>query len=197
MKLVSQSATHHQTTTNAIYVVEGAARECYQSKMSATPIEQETFIRKLIRRGHETPLEFASTTFRITTDRGIMAELTRHRHASFCVESTRYVKYNRGIRVCQPHVLPQSEYLGWKHAVQLAETAYITLLENGVAPQVARDVLPLCAAVDLRMCANWREWRHILRLRTASGAHPKMRELMGMVLEWFRASYPVIVEDIP
>jgi thymidylate synthase (FAD) len=168
---------------------------CYQSKKSATPLEQEKFIRRLIERGHETPLEFAHTEFAITTDRGILAELTRHRHASFCVESSRYCRYD-GLRFILPVPASDPTAPQWCEWLQHSEFSYRAAIDNGATPQVARDVLPLCTAVSLRVCANWREWRHILRLRTAKGAHPKMRALMGQVLAWFRENYPVIVEDI-
>jgi hypothetical protein len=41
MKLVSQTVTHMRTTTAPLDAIEEAARECYQSKKSATPLEQE------------------------------------------------------------------------------------------------------------------------------------------------------------
>jgi len=196
MKLVSQTATHYQTTTNPLSLIESAARECYQSKMSATPLEQEKFLRKLIKNGHEAPLRFAITDFKITTDRGIMAEITRHPHASFCVESTRFCRY-KSVRFILPVPDSDPDAQQWCTWLMYAESAYRSAIDNGATPQVARDILPLCTAVDFRMCANWQSWRHILRLRTAPGAHPKMIALMGKVLEWFRENYPVIVEDMP
>ena len=56
--------------------------------------DAENFVRSIIKRGHESVLEHVSLTFQIICDRAIMAELTRHRLASFTVESTRYIKYD-------------------------------------------------------------------------------------------------------
>ena len=44
-----------------------------------------------MKRGHESPLEFGHIGLRIVTSRDVMAELTRHRIASFAIESQRYV----------------------------------------------------------------------------------------------------------
>jgi thymidylate synthase (FAD) len=46
------------------------------------------------------------------------------------------------------------------------------------------------------MTANFREWRHFLRVRTAPAAHPKMRIVGGMIKDWFTKKFPVIVEDL-
>lgn len=45
------------------------------------------------------------------------------------------------------------------------------------------------------MTANMREWRHFLRLRTASAAHPDMREVAKMLLTEMKNRYPVFFED--
>ena len=192
MKIIKQSITHISTTPDALATIERAARMCYASKMTRDP----EFIRRLIKKGHETPLEFAQAAFAIVTDRGIMAELTRHRLASFCVESTRYVKYRELEFILPDGLDTETQRPAFMAHLHEVERFYRASLEARIAPQVARDVLPLCTATRLRVTANFREWRHILRLRTASGAHPKMRELAGMILEWFRVNFPVVVEDI-
>ncbi len=46
------------------------------------------------------------------------------------------------------------------------------------------------------MTANLREWRHILRLRTAPDAHPQMRQLMRPLLAELKARIPVVFDDI-
>lgn len=70
--------------------IERCGRVCYQSKPKG---DLAQFVHMLIKRGHESVLEHVSLTFHIVCDRAIMAELTRHRLASFSVESTRYVAY--------------------------------------------------------------------------------------------------------
>jgi thymidylate synthase (FAD) len=84
----------------------------------------------------------------------------------------------------------------WRHATTNAEISYLSMLSAGASPQVARSVLPACTATEIVMTANFREWRTVLRQRTAMAAHPDMRIVARMILAWFRANFPVIVEDI-
>ena len=46
------------------------------------------------------------------------------------------------------------------------------------------------------MTANFREWRHILRVRTSEAAHPQMREIMIPLLQRVKMIVPVIFDDI-
>ena len=154
-----------------------------QSKLG----DAENFVRSIIKRGHESVLEHVSLTFKIICDRAIMAELTRHRLASFTVESTRYVKYDE-LTFINP--IPSFSF-----CIEV-EKSYYSLLEQGNPPEIARTVLPLCLATELYMTANLRELRHILKLRTDKAAHPQMRHIMNQILAVFKEKLPVIVEDI-
>ena len=84
----------------------------------------------------------------------------------------------------------------WLEAIDASEDAYSKMLEHGLKPQIARSVLPTCLKTEIICTANFREWRKILQLRTAKTAHPQIAEVMAMVMDWFKANYPVIVEDI-
>lgn len=153
------------------------------------------FVRKLIKRGHESVLEHVALTFHIICDRAVMAELTRHRLASFSIESTRYVKYD-ALNVIQPPLPTDDAIVGFRYAMREAENNYKMFIKNGERPEIARAALPLCLKAELYMTANLREWRHILKLRTAPAAHPQMRVVLGQILDIFRENLPVIVEDI-
>ncbi|MBR4384137.1 MAG: FAD-dependent thymidylate synthase [Selenomonadaceae bacterium] len=155
----------------------------------------ESFVRSIIKRGHESVLEHVSLTFHIVCDRAIMAELTRHRLASFTVESTRYVKYDE-LTVIEPPKLKRNQLYRWRLGVSAANVEYQHLIELGCPPEIARSVLPLCLATELYMTANLREWRHVLKLRTDKAAHPQMRFVAGKIFEILRDRLPVIVEDI-
>lgn len=165
--------------------IERCGRVCYQSEPKGNPA---SFVRMLIKRGHESVLEHVSLTFHIITDRAIQNELVRHRLASFCVESTRYVKYNELVTV-QENDIVYNGMAFW------TENAYKGLLQQGYPPEIARAVLPLCTKSELYMTANLREWRYILKLRTGKAAHPQMRQLAGIILQIFKEKLPVIVED--
>lgn len=155
----------------------------------------ESFVRSIIKRGHESVLEHVQLTFHIVCDRAIMAELTRHRLASFTVESTRYVKYDE-LKVIAPFELTKDNNRLFKDMIRNHERSYAFLIGCGCKPEIARAVLPLCLATELYMTANLREWRHVLKLRTDKAAHPQMRFVAGQILEILREKLPVIVEDI-
>lgn len=156
--------------------------------------DAENFVRSIIKRGHESVLEHVSLTFYIVCDRAIMAELTRHRHASFTVESTRYVKYDE-LKVIMPIIGIKNGEKYFHNAADVSQSYYRTLIRR-FPPEIARAVLPLCLATELYMTANLREWRHVLKLRTSKAAHPQMRQVAGQILEILRDKLPVIVEDI-
>ena len=79
-------------------VVATAAKLCYSNSRatelfdSISPNEASKFIQKLAEMGHQSPLEHASFTFAIEeVSRSLLAQITRHRIASFSVQSQRYV----------------------------------------------------------------------------------------------------------
>ena len=170
--------------------IERCGRVSHLSESKGKP---EEFVRMLIRRGHESVLEHVSLTFHIVCDRAIMSELTRHRHASFTVESTRYVKY--GELTFVGYGWEDDEHDAFENYCRSAEGYYKGFLQ-AVPPEEARSVLPLCLKSELYMTANLREWRHILKLRTSKAAHPQMRFVVGQILNILRDKLPVIAEDI-
>lgn len=72
--------------------IERAGRTCYKSSEGSWE-DTKAFVAKIIRSGHHSVLEHHNITVRFITNRGILAELTRHRLASYSVESTRYCNY--------------------------------------------------------------------------------------------------------
>lgn len=173
--------------------IERCGRVSRQSEAKGDAAE---FVRMLIKRGHESVLEHVSLTFHIICDRAIMSELTRHRLASFSVESTRYVKYD-ALTFIYPDPDNPIRAFPAELAFAYAEEQYKVLIdERKYPPEIARAVLPLCLKTELYMTANLRELRHILKLRTAGAAHPQMRFIANQILNILRDKLPVIVEDI-
>lgn len=199
MEVVKQKAEVQSWPEFPAADIERAARTCYQSARTAEddPNRTNDFVRRLITNGHEAMLEHASATFRFITSRAIANEIVRHRMASYAQESTRYVDYKYDIEFVLPTGLHEQVMCIFNATCIEAERCYKNLRMYGVPPQTARDVLPLCLKTELVMTANFREWRHFLKLRTAPDAHPMLRELAGMVLEVFRERAPVFVEDMP
>lgn len=197
-------------TPNALSLIEEAGRVCYKSESKIAKGTAADFCRMLIRRGHESVLEHACASFQLVCNRGLTHELVRHRLASFSQESTRYVDYKGGHvefiiplhftdtkpgTYKAPMSLGPEEYV-WQHAMMDAESAYHALRNMGVAPQYARGVLPIDVKTEIIVTANFREWRHIIKLRTSKAAHPQIRWAINGVYKWFHQFYLPIVEDL-
>ena len=112
-----------------------------------------------------------------------MAEITRHRLASFAIESQRYVCMDGDISFIRPRFFkeadPASQF--WLFCMEDAEKSYHYMQECGCKPEDARKLLPNSTATRIVMKANLREWRTIFSLRTSKAAYPEMRELMTLL----------------
>lgn len=198
MKIINPSVTIETPLDGAgiLKAIERAGRTAYKSEDKITDDSAERFIRMLLKRGHESPLEHQSITVRIVCDRGISHELVRHRLASYTQESTRYCRYGGEMQFIKPVDVPRNtvEYVVWEQGCEAAEKAYNRLLASGVKPETARSVLPNCLKTEIVMTANLREWRHILKLRTAPDAHPDMRVIMCDLQEQLREKIPVVFD---
>ena len=90
----------------------------------------------------------------------------------------------------------------WFWHMALAERDYNKLVNHTDkrfrvwSAQEARSVLPNSVKTEINMSCNVREWRHVLKLRTASAAHPQMRELMCPLLDEFKQKIPILFDDI-
>ena len=183
--------------------IEKAGRTCYKSEDRITDESAESFVRKLIERGHESVLEHESITVRFICDRGVSHEIVRHRLASYSQESTRYCNYSGDrfgseLTFIKPCFFKEKKgaYCSWYNSMDFAECAYFDMLDDGCTPQEARSVLPNSTKTEIVMTANLREWRHFLKLRTAKAAHPQMRELTVPLLHELKKRIPVVFDDI-
>lgn len=188
--------------------IEHAGRNCYASYDKVQPGSAQVFCRNLLKRGHETPLEFADMTVAITTSRAVLAELTRHRLASFCVESQRYIQEAKtgNITFIKPEWFVEQvdrdkdKYSiaseSWEQFIKQTEDTYKQMIQTGLRPEEAREVLPNSTACRIVMKANVREWRHIFRLRCDKAAYPQMRSLMTAILTDAHRMIPVLFDDL-
>lgn len=189
-------------------LIEAAGRICYKSEDNITSKSAKSFVAGLIKRGHESVLEHAKATIRITCSRGVSHELVRHRLASYSQESTRYccyqqMRFGKEITVVMPSwiILEDAQLMTlrselWSTAMESAEYFYFELLNYGMTAQEARGVLPNDLKTEVVITANMREWRTIFKQRTSKAAHPDMKYLMDMILAGFKEKIPVIFDDI-
>ena len=182
--------------------IERACRTCYRSEGKITDDSYKNLIKNCITRGHESVLEHEKVTVRIYSDIGSYKDLTRHRFASFSVESTRYCsydkdKYGNEIAFMNPSYIEDKEtYEIWKRTMQEIEKGYIEMKKLGATTDMCREVLPHSTAGEYTMTANIREWKHILELRTTKHVHPAIRQVLIPLLKYFKEEMPEIFGDI-
>lgn len=147
--------------------------------------DQTAFVEKIMGMGHDSVLEHASFTFGVEgVSRVLLAQLTRHRLASFSVQSQRYVSYENGFGYIVP---PKIEALGedavaeYERQMQQMHEWYCQWQEKlGVGEgsnEDARFVLPGACETRLLMTMNVRELRHFLSMRMCSRAQWEIREM--------------------
>jgi thymidylate synthase (FAD) len=184
--------------------IERAGRTSYQSEKGPVTLESATrFAQMLIGRGHESVLEHSSITVKFYDDSiGMMRELNRHRIASVTEESTRYVD-NSEMRFIFPRHKDQNQRVDLDDGrtmtptdiVNEMELYYRKLRENGWAAEEARFFLPLGLNSEEVFTGNWREWRHVMELRTGKPAHFEIRNTMVAVLKKFQKILPGVFDD--
>ena len=184
--------------------IERACRMCYRSEGSITEDSYKSLLKNCISRGHESVLEHEKVSVRIRADIGTYKDLTRHRFASFSVESTRYCNYGKNkfdneIKIIKPcHIEEGTElYDMWKEAIEDMEKHYLAMSKAGAIPDQLRMILPHSTAAEYSMTANIREWKHILSLRCSNHTHPSIRQVLIPLLLKFKEDMPEIFGDVP
>ncbi len=157
--------------------------------------DQAAFVEKVMGMGHESVLEHASFTFLVEgVSRALLAQLTRHRIASFSVQSQRYVDYEQGFGYIVPPAIralgeeAESEYHAQMAQMQAWYSAWREKLGGDkAANEDARFVLPNACETRLLVTMNLRELRHFFALRMCSRAQWEIRE---MAQQMYRLAYP-------
>ena len=177
-----------------------AAKLCY-SKSTITDLndkisqkDQSDFIKKLMDMGHESVLEHVSFTFGVEgVSRVLLAQLTRHRIASFSVQSQRYVSYENGFGYIIPDsitALGEEAVNKFRDQMNTMEKWYADwqkLLGKGEkSNEDARFVLPNACETRIILTMNVRELRHFFSLRMCSRAQWEIRK---MAEEMFRLCF--------
>ncbi|MEW5775109.1 MAG: FAD-dependent thymidylate synthase [Thermodesulfobacteriota bacterium] len=187
----------------ALKIIELAGRTCYKSEDKIAAGTAQDFVERIVRSGHESVIEHSSATVRFITDRGVTHELVRHRLAAYSQESTRYANYSKDkfgseITVIRPPFWAEDSepYRIWKKSMEEAEAAYLALTAAGAKAQEARSVLPNSLKTEIVMTANFREWRHVFKLRCDGAAHPQIRQIMLPLLDEFDRRAPVLFADL-
>lgn len=205
-------------TPNPERLVATAARLCYSADDVETIMNEmcdhaaEKQIKLLQSIGHESPIEHISFSFAIEgVSRSLLAQITRHRLASFSVRSQRYVKMGEDV-VIPPEIDIDSDakpyfdtaiataYECYEQISKILKNYYVSegMGEKSAekkAIEDARFVLPNAACTSMIVTMNARELLHFFRLRTCNRSQWEIRAVADkMLAECYRVS-PTIFKD--
>lgn len=180
-----------------------AGRLCY----SAVGVEEldkklddlkiKDILTKIVKSGHLSVLEHASFTFAIEgVSRALLAQLTRHRIASFSVQSQRYVKFKNGIDCIIPPTIKKNKELleEYQKFLKATEKYYTKLLEAEIPAEDARYVLPNAVSTKIVLTMNARELRHFFALRCCNRAQWEIRDMSCRMLKLAKEVAPVLFQ---
>ncbi|MHC4265771.1 MAG: FAD-dependent thymidylate synthase [Planctomycetota bacterium] len=178
-------------------VIEEAGRTCYQSVDKMGEDTQGSFIERLIKMGHESPLEHAYATFRIKNcSRAMTHQLVRHRLMAVCQQSQRYVDEENFSYVVPESIKP--EHIDDFHKdMETIRQMYQKWRERDLKKEDARFVLPNACTSEVVVSANFREWRHIFKLRISSKAQWEIRKACLKILQFLKEHAHACFKDIP
>ena len=208
-------------------LVASAARLCY-SKSGARDLQEKmsdekvaSFVEMLAEIGHESPVEHVSFTFAIEgVSRAFLAQITRHRLASYSVQSQRYVNKSDFDYIVPPEIesIPEAAALYEeamdvcgqyydKLVAMLTEKHTARLMAEGksekdakkaaskMANEDARFVLPNGCDTKMVVTMNARSLYNFFRLRCCNRAQWEIRALAWEMLRLVRGVAPVLFEN--
>lgn len=173
-------------------------------KLLDGPVEAKTknFIDRQASRGHWGLWEHPQITFAVEgVSRVTMAQITRHRHLSFDIQSMRYADFSEKEAITPKSLtdpdhftretgevpLTEDEQREWerryeKHA-EICTELYQNMVRSGVPKEDARFILPLGTPVNMTFSGNARSMMHVLNLRQKANAQWEVRELSNKVAD--------------
>jgi thymidylate synthase (FAD) len=187
---------HH--THDPERIVAQAAKLCYSpSTIEAigerlSPETVRDFIERLISLGHFSALEHAVFGFGIEgVSRALTHQLVRHRLASYSQQSQRYVRFQHLEYVVPPSIQAHSGLAAeYQQTMDKLAALYQTCLEQGIAAEDARYLLPNACETKIVVTMNARELRHFFQLRCCQRAQWEIRLLADAMLQCVRPLAP-------
>jgi len=162
----------------------------------------------LIKHKHWSPFEMVDMTLEIKTSRAIAAQILRHRSFSFQEFSQRYsqaqVLEKLELRK-QADKNRQSSTDEYQNSILQAKvrehvakgiSLYNNLIEDGVAKESARMILPLTVETTMYMKGSIRSWAHYIDLRTEENTQKEHREIAEACKEIFKQNLPTVSEAL-
>lgn len=166
-------------TANPMDVIGIAAGMCY-----GKPTPSAKRVRRCAEQGHMSVFEHVSATLKIEgISRACLAQLTRHRIASYSVMSQRYCKVDAGSLwyVTPPSIVGTDAEVRFRAQMSDAMWSYQAAIDEGAKPEDARFLLPEATKTSLVMTINARSLQNFLTLRLDSHAQWEIREFAGAI----------------
>ena len=167
-----------------------------------------------IKHEHWSVFEQSFMTLQIETNRGIAAQILRHRSFTFQEFSQRYADSTQLGNIPLPELRRQddknrqnsisdlSDELKEKFNKKIknhfknASNLYEELLSEGVAKECARFVLPLATPTRIYMTGSCRSWIHYIHLRSAHGTQEEHKKIALNCKLIFKESFPIVSESL-
>ena len=210
VELISYSQT--PDGKNLQDIVAYCARVSNPSNQNNTETNDK-LIRYLINHQHWSPLEMVSICLEIETTRDIARQILRHRSFSFQEFSQRYAVADLGfeykeariqdIKNRQNSIETNNEELQkeWEQKqsefAKESQTLYKWALENGIAKEQARAVLPEGMTVSrMYMNGTLRSWVHYIQLRSGNGTQKEHLKVALACAKAIEPIFPMITDFI-
>lgn len=177
--------------------------------------EYSKLLKYCIDHGHWSIFEMANIVLEIKTNRGIAAQILRHRSFSFQEFSQRYADTsylrdsiiipelrtqdptNRQNSIDDLDEIKQAIYnRSMREIFAKSHALYDDMINNGVAKECARFVLPLSTPTKMYMNGTVRSWIHYINLRTAHGTQKEHMDIALQCKEIFTKQLPIISEAL-
>ena len=122
-------------------------------------------------------------------------QLVRHRLMSVSQQSQRYVS-EKAFEYVTPPTIPAEFIQDYHNDIAIMQKMYNKWIQRGLKKEDARFVLPNACTSGIVVSANFREWRHIIKLRTSPKAQWEIREVCKMILDILKQHANTCFEDI-
>ena len=162
----------------------------------------------LVKHKHWSPFEMVDMTLEIKTSRAIAAQILRHRSFSFQEFSQRYSqaqvleKLQLRKQAAKNRQSSTDEYQNSTLQAKVREhiakgiSLYNNLIEDGVAKESARMILPLTVETTMYMKGSIRSWAHYIDLRTEENTQKEHREIAEECKQIFKQNLPTVSEAL-
>ena len=180
----------------ALDLVAYCARVSNPSNQNNTETN-EKLVKYLMKHKHWSPLEMVSACLEIETTRDIARQILRHRSFSFQEFSQRYADPTKDLDFELREARLQDRWYQWQERViNESKLAYNWAIDNGIAKEQARAVLPEGNTVS-RMYVNGtlRSWIHYIELRGANGTQLEHIEIAKEVAKVIHEIFPLTLQN--